>query len=84
MRFQRRAGRRSCVNPISILPHDARFFWSPRLTSQNFSRYVVRADEKLTAFVEPGDRTDVKPKVKIRIRVVDGEFGSEVLKVDRY
>jgi hypothetical protein len=44
----------------------------------------VRADEKLTAFVELGDRTDVKPKVKIRIRVVDGEFGSEVLKVDRY
>ena len=28
------------------------FFWSPRLTSQNFSRYVLRADEKLTAFVE--------------------------------
>jgi hypothetical protein len=47
--------------------HD--LFWSPRLTSQNFPRYVVRADEKLTAFVELGDRTDVKPNVKIRIRV---------------
>src|SRR5437762_2413192 len=40
MRFQPRAGRRSCANLISIYSHHARFFWSPRLTSQNFSRYV--------------------------------------------
>src|SRR4051794_33754632 len=28
------------------------FFWSPRLTSENFSRYVAHADEKLSASIE--------------------------------